>query len=140
AAVMVVPMSIRDRTLGAITFVSTRSHRPFDRVERQTASELASRCAMALDNAEQFRERSHVASTLQDSLLPGRLPRMHGLEVAARFHAADDVEVGGDFLDVFPTSEGWAAVVGDVSGKGAGAAALTALARYTVRAAADRGA
>jgi serine phosphatase RsbU (regulator of sigma subunit) len=139
AAVMVVPMSIRDSTLGAITFVATHSHRAFDGVERQTAAELALRCAMALDNAEQFRERSHVASTLQDSLLPGRLPRMRGLEVAARFHAADDVEVGGDFLDVFPTADGWAAVVGDVSGKGAGAAALTALARYTVRAAADRG-
>jgi sigma-B regulation protein RsbU (phosphoserine phosphatase) len=43
--------------------------------------------------------------------------------------------VGGDFYDVFRAgAEGWTAVVGDVSGKGAPAAALTALARYTLRA------
>src|SRR4029077_20551152 len=60
---------------------------------------------------------------------------------AARFHAAgEDAEVGGDFFDVFETDDGsWAAVVGDVSGKGADAAAITALARYTVRAVAYHG-
>jgi Stage II sporulation protein E (SpoIIE) len=64
-----------------------------------------------------------------------------GFEVAARFHAAgEDVQVGGDFFDVFETDDGeWAAVIGDVSGKGADAAAVTALARYTVRAVAVRG-
>jgi serine phosphatase RsbU (regulator of sigma subunit) len=137
AAVMVVPMSVRDRTLGAITFVATHGHRPFDTVERETARDLAARCAMALDNAEQYQERSHVAGALQAGLLPVRLPRIPGVEIAARFHAADDVEVGGDFFDVFPAAGGWAVVVGDVSGKGASAAAVTALARYTVRAVAE---
>jgi serine phosphatase RsbU (regulator of sigma subunit)/anti-sigma regulatory factor (Ser/Thr protein kinase) len=137
AAVMVVPMSVRDRTLGAITFVSTHGHRVFDTPERQTARDLAARCAMALDNAEQYQERSQVAGALQAGLLPVRLPRIPGVEIAARFHAADDVEVGGDFFDVFPAAGGWAVVVGDVSGKGASAAAVTALARYTVRAVAE---
>jgi serine phosphatase RsbU (regulator of sigma subunit)/anti-sigma regulatory factor (Ser/Thr protein kinase) len=138
AAVMVVPMTAREHTLGAITFVKTHARRPFDDGERQTAAELASRCALALDNVEQYQERSRVAGTLQDSLLPARLPRVPGFEVAARFHAADEVEVGGDFFDVFPTADGWAAVIGDVTGKGAGAASVTAMARYTVRAVAHR--
>ena len=58
--------------------------------------------------------------------------------LAARYRAAGELnEVGGDFYDVFPRSEtDWALVVGDVSGKGAEAAAITALARYTLRAAA----
>src|SRR3954454_1318407 len=138
ASVMVVPMTARDHTLGAITFVATHDRPPFDAAERQTAAELASRCALALDNAEQYQERSQIAGTLQDSLLPSRLPHVPGFEIAARFHAADEVEVGGDFFDVFPTADGWAAVIGDVTGKGASAAAVTALARYTVRAVADR--
>src|SRR3954453_6884236 len=137
AGVMVVPMTARGQTLGAIHFVKTHARRPFDEGERQAATELASRCALALDNADQYQERSRVAGTLQDSLLPARLPRVPGYEIAARFHAADEVEVGGDFFDVFPTANGWAAVIGDVTGKGAAAAAITAMVRYTVRAIAD---
>src|SRR6185312_1138726 len=134
---MVVPMIARGRTLGAITLVSLDPRRRYDETDQAIALELASRCATALDNAGLYQERSNVARTLQDSLLPARLPRIHGLEVAARFHAGDDIEVGGDFFDVFPCGTGWAAVIGDVTGKGAAAAAITALARYTVRAVAD---
>src|SRR4029078_13661999 len=70
-----------------------------------------------------------------------KTPPVPGFEVAARFHAAgEDVQVGGDFFDVFETDDGsWAAVIGDVSGKGADAAAGNALARYTVRAVAVHG-
>jgi PAS domain S-box-containing protein len=83
-------------------------------------------------------ERDHVARTLQSSLLPRELPEIPGIELAARYLAAGDGnEVGGDFYDCFDTGAGdWALVIGDVCGKGAEAAALTALARYTVRAAA----
>jgi serine phosphatase RsbU (regulator of sigma subunit) len=58
--------------------------------------------------------------------------------VAARFRAAGEgTEVGGDFYDLFDLGRsGWAIVIGDVCGKGADAAAITALARYTLRAAA----
>jgi len=134
---MVVPMIARGRTLGAITLVSLDPRRRYDETDQAIALELASRCATALDNAGLYQERSNVARTLQDSLLPARLPRIQGLEVAARFHAGDDIEVGGDFFDVFPCGTGWAAVIGDVTGKGAAAAAITALARYTVRAVAE---
>jgi PAS domain S-box-containing protein len=81
-------------------------------------------------------ERSRIARVLQDSLLPPALPRPPGLELAATYQpAGDGHEIGGDFYDVFPLGDGrWALVLGDVSGKGAEAAAVTALVRYTVRA------
>jgi serine phosphatase RsbU (regulator of sigma subunit) len=57
--------------------------------------------------------------------------------VASRFRAAGTGDVGGDFYDLFEVGDGgWALVVGDVCGKGPDAAAVTALARYTIRAAA----
>jgi serine phosphatase RsbU (regulator of sigma subunit) len=72
---------------------------------------------------------------------PRSYPRSPGFEVAARFRAAGEGnEVGGDFYDLFETGEGeWAIVIGDVSGKGAEAAAVTAMTRYTVRAVAMDG-
>jgi integral membrane sensor domain MASE1 len=81
-----------------------------------------------------------IAETLQSSLLPTELPVVPGLEVEADFHAAGERHiVGGDFYD-FPASDGGLdVVIGDVCGKGAPAAALTGLARYTLRAAASRG-
>ena len=83
---------------------------------------------------------AHIAHTLQTSLLPSALPAIAGVETAARFRPAQDgQEVGGDFYDMFETGEGsWDIVVGDVCGKGPEAAALTALARYTLRAVAVR--
>ncbi|MFD1271002.1 PP2C family protein-serine/threonine phosphatase [Streptomyces kaempferi] len=62
---------------------------------------------------------------------------MPGLDVAAHYHVASADEVGGDFYDLFPLSAGtWGFFLGDVCGKGAAAAAVTSLARYTLRAAA----
>jgi integral membrane sensor domain MASE1 len=79
-----------------------------------------------------------IASALQESLLPSRLPEVPGVELAARFRpVGDGHRVGGDFYDVFESADGgWAVVVGDVCGKGPRAAAVTGLARYTLRAAA----
>jgi serine phosphatase RsbU (regulator of sigma subunit)/integral membrane sensor domain MASE1 len=78
----------------------------------------------------------HIAHTLQTSLLPSALPVIPGVETAARFRPAQrGQEVGGDFYDLFEADGGhWDIVVGDVCGKGPEAAALTALARYTLRA------
>ena len=100
--------------------------------------DLGRRAALALDNARLYEERDQVARTLQRSLLPEALPEIPGAEIAARYLAAGDGnEVGGDFYDCFASGGGdWALVIGDVCGKGAEAATLTALARYTIRAAA----
>ncbi len=84
-------------------------------------------------------ERSRVAAALQTSLTPASLPTIPGIELASRFEpAGDGSEIGGDFFDVFPLDQDtWGVFLGDVSGKGAEAAAVTALARYTLRTLAD---
>jgi sigma-B regulation protein RsbU (phosphoserine phosphatase) len=87
--------------------------------------------------AELERTRAQVlARTLQRSLLPPLLAPPNGLEARAYFHAASPDEVGGDFYDLFPLSPQKSGFfLGDVCGKGANAAALTSLTRYTLRAA-----
>jgi PAS domain S-box-containing protein len=81
-------------------------------------------------------EQSRVANALQASMIPPTLPDVTGIELASRYEpAGDGSEVGGDFLDVFGVDpHTWAFMLGDVSGKGAEAAAVSAAARYTVRA------
>ena len=135
-SVMVVPMISRARMLGTITFVSAESSRQFDEDDVLLAEDLGRRAAVAFDNARLYSERAQIARTLQESLLPPQLPTIRGVEVAARYLAAGEgIEVGGDFYDLFEVRPGdWAIVMGDVCGKGADAAALTALARYTLRA------
>ena len=131
---MIVPMSTGGRRLGTIAFSLSESARHYDREDLSVAEELGRRAAVAIDNARLYRERSYIARTLQESLLPPELPEVPGAEVAARFHPAGEAtEVGGDFYDVFDTSHGWGIVMGDVCGKGADAAAVTALARYTLQ-------
>ncbi|WP_030760932.1 MULTISPECIES: SpoIIE family protein phosphatase [unclassified Streptomyces] len=89
---------------------------------------------------EADRERARLqllTTTLQKTLLPPTLVDVPGLDVAAHYHIASVDEVGGDFYDLFPLSGGtWGMFLGDVCGKGAKAAAITSLARYTLRAAA----
>ena len=97
---------------------------------------IAAQSAIAIENARLYQERTRTAQTLQRALLPPHLPQVPGLELAAGYRAAGEGnEVGGDFYDVFPQGDGsWVMVVGDVCGKGPQAAAVTALARYTLRA------
>lgn len=86
------------------------------------------------------RERARVqelAATLQRSLVPPSLSPPEGLDACTYYHPASADDVGGDFYDLFPlTRDKWGFFLGDVSGKGAGAAAVTSLTRYTLRAAA----
>jgi phosphoserine phosphatase RsbU/P len=83
-----------------------------------------------------FAERDRIARTLSTSLLPPVLPRLPGFAAAAWLVPASADEVAGDFYDLFSVEDGWVAVLGDVCGKGAEAAAVTSLARYASRASA----
>ncbi|MEY9212493.1 SpoIIE family protein phosphatase [Thermobifida halotolerans] len=87
--------------------------------------------------AERERERlQRLAATLQQTLLPPALPTVPGLQTAAHYHIASPDQVGGDFYDLFPVSDGrWGFFLGDVVGKGVEAAAVTSLARYALRSA-----
>jgi PAS domain S-box-containing protein len=137
---MIVPLPGRGRTVGAITFVWAESGRRYGPSELALAEDLARRAGQAIENARLYEERDHIAHTLQQSLLPPELPDIPGMELAARYlPAGEGNEVGGDFYDVFETGAGaWGIAIGDVCGKGAVAAAVMALARYTLRAAAMR--
>jgi PAS domain S-box-containing protein len=146
---MIVPLVARGRTLGAISLVSAESGQRYGEAELELANELARRAALAVDNARLYRGRTQVARTLQEGLLPSRLPEVPGVEVGLRYVSAGEVDVGGDFYDLFEArmvdqngfsepSSSWGVVIGDVVGKGAEAATLLAFARYTIRALATR--
>ena len=135
---MTVPLEARGRVLGALTFASAESGRVFGDADLELAQDLARRAALSIDNARLYEERSHVARTLQRTLLPRQLPDVPGVEVASFYQPAGvlHTDVGGDFYDVFGSGEGtWSVVIGDVCGKGVEAAALTGLARHTLKAA-----
>ncbi len=133
-----VPLVARGRMLGAISLISERPH-GFAAEDVRLVEELAHRAAVVIDNARLHTELSRVANTLQAGLLPRSLPEIPGLELQALYRPAGELNrVGGDFYDVYlrsPTE--WLVVIGDVTGKGADAAATTALVRYTLRAAAQ---
>ena len=137
---MTVPLIARGRVLGAMSFVWGESNRHYDHDDLGVAEELARRAAIAIDNARLFDEQRRVAETLQSSLRPPMLPQIRGIELAADYRPGGALlEVAGDFYDVFELRPGsWLAVVGDVCGKGVDAAAVMALARYTIRTAALR--
>jgi serine phosphatase RsbU (regulator of sigma subunit)/ketosteroid isomerase-like protein len=139
-----VELRARGRPTGLLSFGISHSGRPLRRGDVQFASVLAGRVAQALDNAGLFsslerseRERAEIAETLQRGLLPPPLPHIPGWSVAATYRPAGaENQIGGDFYDAFHIAGGWMVVIGDVTGRGAHAAAITAHARYTLRTAA----
>jgi GAF domain-containing protein len=135
---LVVPLAIADQPpIGALSLAMAESRRTFGEGDLALAAELGRRAAIAVENARLYAERSEIAATLQQSLLPPDLPEIPGFRLASLYRAAGDQnEVGGDFYDAFEVPGGWMIVVGDVAGRGAEAAALTALSRYTLRTAA----
>jgi serine phosphatase RsbU (regulator of sigma subunit) len=109
--------------------------REFTTSDEAALEDLARIASLAIENARLEERERHIARTLQDSLLPRRLPEIAGLHAEARYlPGGEGTVVGGDFYDLFPVEDEWALVVGDVCGKGAEAAALTAMVRYTARA------
>jgi PAS domain S-box-containing protein len=133
-SVIIVPLGSAERSLGVLSLVSAESGRRFNEADLALALELGRRAGTAIENARLYTQLERVAGTLQRSLLPPDLPDAPGW----RFHslympAGGESEVGGDFYDVFPTAAGWMALMGDVVGRGPAAAALTAMARYTLR-------
>ena len=134
---MAVPMRLGGETHGVITLVSAESGRRFDRDDLAFVEDLALRAATAVQNSRLYAAQERVAQTLQASLLPERLPELPGWEAGAAYQAGErDADVGGDFYDILAVEEGHLIVLGDVTGKGVEAAALTSLVRYSARMAA----
>ncbi|MEV4753530.1 SpoIIE family protein phosphatase [Micromonospora sp. NPDC049559] len=129
-----VPLVARGQRLGTLAVGRHLRHR-HDPDEIAVLEDVARRAALAIENARIHAERRRVAHTLQQSLLPPVLPVVDGIGFAAEYvPTGDDAEVGGDFYDVVPLPDGrWLVVVGDVSGKGVQAAAVTGLVRDVIR-------
>jgi len=136
---LAVPLIAHGEVLGALDLKRTRNPLPFDQDDVVLASELATRAAVAIDNARWFQSVRNTALTLQRSLLPDHPPHQTGLELASRYQPAQATsEVGGDWYDVIPlTDDRTALVVGDVMGNGIDAAATMGRLRTATCAYAD---
>lgn len=129
-------LSARRVVLGTFAVYHREPHQPLAE-ERRRIGLLARTAGIAIARDHQDRALSSHLRTLQRSLLPPSLPKIPGIQLAAGYYPAYAAEqVGGDFYDVIKTAGGCVALIGDVCGKGAQAAALTSHARYTLRAAA----
>jgi serine phosphatase RsbU (regulator of sigma subunit) len=139
------PLTARGRGLGAVVIGRPREDRrwqdPPPRESLELAEDLARRAALALDNARLYERQRTTSQALQYSLLPPELPEIPRIEFAAEYEAAGEAnDVGGDFYDAFPLVDGgdggqrrWRFAIGDVCGTGPEAAAVTGLARHTLR-------
>jgi PAS domain S-box-containing protein len=138
---LAVPVIVKDRPIGALTFFYHREAVPFSPAQVDFAVKLAAAVSLALENARLYAEERNVADTLQKAVLtmPARMP---GLRFGHLYRSATGSagKVGGDFYDLFElTRDRVGIVIGDVSGKGLEAATLTALIKNTVRAYAYQG-
>jgi len=139
-----VALNARGRVTGALTIGVAWSGRRYRHEDARFAWILSGRVALALDNCGLFADlekaeqaRIEIAETLQRGLLPPPLPHIPGWSIAAMYQPAGaENEVGGDFYDAFRVPGGWMLAIGDVTGRGARAASITAVARYTLRTAA----
>ena len=135
-SVLLVPLRVAMRTLGVMTLVTAESRRRLTHDDVELAEQLGHRAAVAVENARLHTTLAGVAEILQKSLRPGELPEVPGWELATLYRAAgadERVDVGGDFYEIFPSGAGWLCLIGDVTGRGVTAAALTGLMRHGAR-------
>lgn len=130
-----VPLTARDRTLGAITLLRAGSSPPYDEADLAFAEDLGRRAGVAVDNAVLYEQTQNVAKQLQRAVLPEDLGDLPGWELATYYRAGGQAEVGGDFFDAVSLDTGELAIfIGDVMGHGVPAAAAMAQMRASVRA------
>jgi GAF domain-containing protein len=137
-----IPLVAEGRALGGIVLGFTEA-RQFTDNERRFFAAVGDQCAQAIRRCQLFlgernaRERLElVTDTLRRGLSPPALPDVPNVELAACYRpAVEEIELGGDFYDVFGLPDGrWAFMIGDVCGRGVDAAGTTALVRHTARA------
>jgi len=147
-SVVAAPLYARGVLLGvmsmALSRLTERTERHYDTPDRDLIGAIASRVAIAIDNAMLFETERQTALAFQKSLLPQAIPELDGLEVACRYVPAKPLEtqgqgiqtqVGGDWYDIIPLAAGRVGIViGDVEGRGARAAAIMGQLRAALRA------
>ncbi|MFC4146959.1 SpoIIE family protein phosphatase [Micromonospora mangrovi] len=131
---LISPMLSAGGPAGALLLVRRAGRPGFDQREIDLAREFAARAGAALAAADLYGEQAHLARVLQNSLLPPELPTVPGARLAGGYRAAgDSLRIGGDFYDVFRTGGGAMFALGDVCGKGVGAAVLTGRVRQSLQ-------
>lgn len=132
---LLAPVPTDDGQLAGVLYLGHPRPHAFTAEHVGVAAGLAEQLGVAIANAAVAAERDRVASALEANLLPPVLPRIDGVDLSCRYRAAGPIDIGGDFYDAFPVAEGrWAVVLGDVEGAGPDAAAMTGIARYSIRA------
>jgi serine phosphatase RsbU (regulator of sigma subunit)/anti-sigma regulatory factor (Ser/Thr protein kinase) len=128
-----VPLMVGERVIGVL-HVGTLHQRSWGESDERLLQAAADRAALAIDDA-QISEQRAMTEVLQHYLLPGSLPVIPGLAISAKYLPAPGAGVGGDWYDVFSLPDGRVAlVIGDIAGRGIGAAAVMAEARTALRA------
>ncbi|MGY0056460.1 SpoIIE family protein phosphatase [Streptomyces sp. LZ34] len=131
--VLSVPLVSHGRTLGALAVA--RRGRAYREEDRGHLESLASRLALAYDNAARFRNERRLALTLQRALLPQHLPQVAGLRTASYYRASTTgTEIGGDWYDVIALPGGvMGLAIGDVMGHDVNAATVMGRLRPALR-------
>ena len=127
---------IAGRRANALLVLSWAEQYHLESDERRFVEALAGQAAQALDRATHYETEQTIAETLQRSALPASLPRIEGVQLAARYlPGTAELDVGGDWFDAIPLPDGrLGLVVGDVVGKGVQAASTMAQLRNALRA------
>ena len=134
-----VPLTDGEIRYGVLTLARRARDGHFKVADLALVQELGEQMGLAVRVNRMFRRRSDTADALHASLQPRKRPDIPGVQIAATYLAAtEDADVGSDFYDVYRTPDGWGLAVGDVSGKGDDAAAVTAAARHAIRVLARR--
>ena len=135
-----VPLVVEGDRVGVLD-VASFTPRRFSPDDVSLLQLVADRVAPTIDRTRLYENEHHIATTLQRSLLPKRLPTVPGIELASRYvPAGDDVAVGGDWYDAVELPNGRLGVaMGDVAGHGSEAAALMGQLRTALRAFASEG-
>lgn len=134
-SVLVIPLIVRENVIGAILFNYHSRVTEFTDEAVDFASKLAASVSLALENAHLYEVERNIADTLQEALLV--MPaQVEGIRFGHLYRSATEAtRVGGDFFDIFEVEHGKVGIViGDVSGKGLGAATLTSLVKNTIKA------
>lgn len=143
---LVVPLISQGELIGTLSLGRRLSDQPYSTDDRKLLAGLASQVAPAIKVAQLVRQQEaeakererieqelRVASLIQQTLLPKKLPDLPGWEVDAYYHSAR--AVGGDIYDFIPLRDGrLGLVIGDVTDKGVPAALVMATTRTTLRA------
>ncbi|MDP3630474.1 MAG: SpoIIE family protein phosphatase [Actinomycetota bacterium] len=129
-----VPLLARGRSLGVLALFG-RSADAFTAEDLDLLRTFGSQAALAIDTANLFSREHHVATVLQESILPTELPLIEGIDASSAYvPAGSELEIGGDYYDLFVAPDGRLVMAnGDVCGKGVEAATKTSMIKYLIR-------